>query len=113
MFWSQLYQAEIVTRDAQFAVDNDDVSGITLWQFSDIKADDDSTRSCGQCKYLPHSQSLSVPWDCGYIDVSCGRPGGENHKGIVDFWRRQKMDFPLVAGIYAGAKEKNEKNQEL
>ena len=24
-------------------------SGLTLWQFSDIKANDDSTRQCGQC----------------------------------------------------------------
>jgi len=99
-FWSQLFQSEVVQRDAEFAVATDLVSGITIWQFSDIKADDHDTTTCGQCQYFPHPPSLSVPWNCSYISVSCGRPGGENHKGGVDFWRREKLVFTTLQNIY-------------
>ena len=37
---------------------------------------------------------------CGYINVSCHRPGGENHKGSVDFWRRTKSAFDAVKDLY-------------
>ena len=30
--WSQKYQVEVVERDAQFAMSNDNISGITIWQ---------------------------------------------------------------------------------
>ena len=63
--------------------------------------------SCGQCDYLPHPNNLSVPWDCGYINVNCGRPNGYNHKGTVDAWRRKKESFPVIAGIYAKASEQS------
>ncbi len=33
---------------------------------------------------------------CDYIDVNCSRPGGENNKGVVDFWRRKKDAFYVV-----------------
>jgi len=92
-YWSQLYQSEVVERSAQFAATYDSVSGITIWQFADIKADDSDTKKCGSCQYYPHPPSLSVAWNCSYIDVKCGRPGGENHKGAVDFWRREKIDY--------------------
>lgn len=104
-FWSQNYQAKVVERDAQFAVDNDTVSGITVWQYCDIKANDGDTVKCGHCDYLPHPPSLSTPWDCGYISVSCSRPGGENHKGMVDFWRRKKQIFPILQKIYGGPRK--------
>jgi len=100
-YWSQLFQSEVVGLSAEFAVtDSDLVSGITVWQFNDIKGNDDATTQCGQCKYKPHPPSLSVPWDCAYISTSCGRPGGENHKGAVDFWRREKVAFKTLQGIY-------------
>lgn len=101
--WSQAFQKNLVSADASFLVNSSRVSGLTLWQFSDIKANDQSTAQCGQCDYLPHPNNLTVPWDCGYIDVTCGRPGGENHKGAVDFWRRTKEEYPVLAGIYAHA----------
>ena len=67
--------------------------------------------SCGQCVYAPNNGDLSVPWDCLYINVECGggadclnkpcgRPGGENHKGAVDFWRRKKQSYSAVASLY-------------
>jgi len=99
-FWSQGYQSEVVQRDASFAMSNNSISGLTIWQFGDIKANDGDTKSCGQCLYYPHPPSLSVPWNCEDISTSCGRPGGENHKGVVDFWRRQKASFKTLQAIY-------------
>jgi hypothetical protein len=87
--------------DATVIANNTRVSGLTIWQFGDIKANDQSTQQCGQCDYLPHPNNLTVPWDCGFIDTTCGRPGGYNHKGVVDFWRRQKEEYPVIAAIYA------------
>jgi hypothetical protein len=100
VFWSQAYQTRLVTTDAAFIANNTRISGLTLWQFSDIKANDQSTEQCGQCQYLPHPNNLTVPWDCASISVSCGRPGGENHKGAVDFWRREKEEFGPLAAIF-------------
>ena len=59
--------------------------------------------SCGQCVYFPHPDDLSVPWNCSYIDVSCGRPNGMNHKGTVDWWRREKEAFPVIEKLFAAA----------
>ena len=50
--------------------------------------------------YLPHPPNLTVPWDCAFVDVSCGRPKGENNKGSMDLWRREKLVFGAVAAIY-------------
>lgn len=100
-FWSQQYQKWLVAADASFISNNTRVSGLTLWQFSDIKANDASTAECGQCTYFPHPPSLSTPWNCSYVNVNCGRPKGENNKGIVDFWRRPKEDFDSIASIFA------------
>lgn len=102
VFWSQKYQKSLVTADAAYLAGNPRVTGLTLWQFSDIKANDDSTRACGPCEYLPHPASLSTPWDCAYVgNVNCGRPKAENNKGVVDFWRRKKEDFSDVAAIFS------------
>jgi len=102
-YWSQGYQSDVVGVEAGWAVKNDSVSGLTLWQFGDIEANDGDTKNCGQCKYEPHPPSLSEPWTCGYISVGCGRPGGENHKGCVDFWRRKKEGFTTIQKIYTAA----------
>jgi hypothetical protein len=67
---------------------------------TDTKGNDESTKQCGSCVYEPHPPSLSVPWNCSFIDVTCGRPGGVNHKGAVDLWRRTKEEFAAVAAIY-------------
>jgi hypothetical protein len=101
--WSQKFQAEVHNATATLAISDDSFSGITIWQFSDIKANDDATQKCGQCLYKNHPKSLSFPWDCAYINVTCGRPGGENHKGVVDFWRREKLGFEVLTKIYQKA----------
>lgn len=104
--WSLQYQAALVANDATVILGSDRVSGLTLWQFADIKANDGDTVSCGQCEYLPHPNNLSVPWDCAYIAVPlCHRPRGENNKGAVDMWRRKKPVFDVVSKIYLAAQE--------
>jgi beta-glucuronidase len=39
------------------------------------------------------------PPNCSYINIT-SRPGGVNHKGVVDFWRRPKPAYQLVAAKY-------------
>jgi len=85
----------IAPTNMQFAI-----TGMTIWQFNDIKGNDQSNQQCGPCKYFSHPANLTVPWDCEYIDVNCGRPGGENHKGSIDFWRRIKTAYGIVSKIY-------------
>ena len=46
------------------------------------------------------------PPNCTYIEIN-GRPGGENHKGSLDFWRREKPAFGIVAAKYAKANAAN------
>ena len=60
---------------------------------------DAATKACGSCKYTA-PYNASVPNDCAYITARCWRPGGENHKGLVDFWRRPKLAFETVRGLY-------------
>ena len=57
-------------------------------------------QAAGPCDYSPPCTDLSTPCDCVYINANVGRPGGENHKGVVDFWRRPKEEFAAVAAIY-------------
>ena len=79
--WSQGYQSEIVAADATFAMGNDHVSGLTIWQMTDIKANIGDTKECGACEYAPHPQNITVPWNCASSSDRCGRPRGENNKG--------------------------------
>lgn len=111
-FWSQKYQAALTVADATFLVNNNNVSAFSLWLLHDFKVDDEQ---CGQCVYVQTpavvAGNLTVPWDCAYVNVECGggadclhkpcgRPAGMNHKGAVDFWRRKKESFDLLAAVY-------------
>jgi hypothetical protein len=102
LYWSQTFQAALVTADVAAIASNPRVSGLTVWQFSDIKVE-----GCPQCDYpTPWPATLTQPWNCSAISTACGRPGGENHKGAVDAWRRPKLEFGLVAaqyGVYGAA----------
>eukprot|EP01062_Namystynia_karyoxenos_P020950 TRINITY_DN17948_c0_g3_i1.p1 TRINITY_DN17948_c0_g3~~TRINITY_DN17948_c0_g3_i1.p1 ORF type:complete len:621 (+),score=193.70 TRINITY_DN17948_c0_g3_i1:76-1938(+) len=99
--WTQKYQVQLIERDVQVALQNDNISGITLWHFFDFKVDDSAIRQCGHCDYIPST----FPPNCSYIDVTCRRPGGENHKGVVDFWRREKQALPVVGKLYNDYKD--------
>jgi len=94
--WTQRYQVEVVARDVDAALNSSRISGITLWHWSDFKANDHDTAECGPCEYSPGVE----PPTCSYINVNCSRPGGENHKGVVDFWRREKQAYAAVASRY-------------
>lgn len=102
--WSQAYQRLIVPTEAQFAATNPNISALTIWQFNDIKASMGS-QAAGSCDYSPPCVDLSKPCNCAYISTSSGRPGGENHKGVVDFWRRTKEEFGPIAAIYKSGLE--------
>lgn len=94
--WTQKYQVEVIERDVDVALQNDKISGITLWHYFDFKGNDGAEEKCGPCDYIPGVD----PPTCAYINVDCNRPGGENHKGVVDFWRRVKQAYPVVAAKY-------------
>lgn len=94
--WTQWYQTEVIAADVDVALAHPNISGITLWHFFDFKANDGDTSKCGPCEYIDGSD----PPTCAYINVSCGRPTGANHKGVVDFWRREKQAYHVVAQKY-------------
>jgi hypothetical protein len=98
--WSQAFQEALVTADINSIASSARVSGITVWQMTDIKVDN---TGCPQCVYeQPTPPTLSEPWTCAYINpTGCARPGGENHKGVVDAWRRQKLEAAPIAALYA------------
>ena len=92
--WTLKYQTEIVTRDVDVAIANSNISGITIWHFFDFKVDDAQENNTA-CQYIPDM----FPPNCSYINIT-SRPGGVNHKGVVDFWRRPKPAYQLVAAKY-------------
>lgn len=64
--------------------------------YSDFKVNDKWENNT-HCDYLPSV----TPKTCGFIDVeSSFRPGGANHKGSIDFFRRPKPVFSIVASQY-------------
>ena len=89
----------MLARDVDAALGGASISGLTLWHFFDFKGDDAAQKQCGPCDYL---EGVSPP-TCGHISSSCWRPGGENHKGSLDFWRREKPAFTQTAASYAKA----------
>jgi beta-glucuronidase len=98
--WTIPYQTEIIRQDVENALLNSNISGIALWHFFDFKVDDKWENNT-HCDYLPDVE----PPTCGYIYVNTtspsGRPGGANHKGVMDFFRRPKPAYAMVAQRYA------------
>ncbi|ETO00451.1 Beta-galactosidase [Reticulomyxa filosa] len=92
--WSQMYHEQVVEAEITTMFVSPYISGMTMWQFADIKANDQDTALCGRCDYIPNSNN------CSYIDINCKRPGGENHKGGVDFWRRPKRAYQVLKQLY-------------
>ncbi len=70
------------------------VLGVHDIQFADIKADDEDTSNCGRCDYYPGTNN------CSFINTTCYRPGGENHKGMIDFWRRPKLSYNFTQALF-------------
>mmetsp|Transcript_3081 Transcript_3081/g.5710 ORF Transcript_3081/g.5710 Transcript_3081/m.5710 type:complete len:626 (-) Transcript_3081:166-2043(-) len=97
--WTLKYQTEVIQRDVEVGLKDSNISGFTLWHLYDFKGNDGATASCGHCDYVPNV----YPPICGYINVSCSRPGGLNHKGSVDFWRRIKPAYKAVSVMFKNA----------
>jgi beta-glucuronidase len=97
--WTLEYQTKVITKGVDTAIANPNISGICLWHFFDFKVDDKWENNT-HCDYLPYVE----PPTCGYINVSTtsvgGRPGGLNHKGAFDFYRRPKPVFSIVAAKF-------------
>jgi beta-glucuronidase len=97
--WTLEYQSQIISQDVDHAIANPNISGIALWHFFDFKVNDGWQHNTA-CDYLPNV----TPPTCGYIDVdtttASGRPGGLNHKGVLDYYRREKPIFRIVADKY-------------
>lgn len=72
--WSLEYQATVDQLDARVAMIDENITGLSLWQFCDIKVDQQNT--------------------------STGRPGGINNKGVVDEYRVPKLAASAVAAEY-------------
>ncbi len=98
--WTIPYQTSIIQQDVDTALSNSNISGICLWHFFDFKVNDKWENNT-HCDYLPDVE----PPTCGYIAVNTssasGRPGGANHKGVLDFFRRPKPAYAMVAAKYA------------
>lgn len=73
--WSEEYQSVVDGADTMEAMTNENITGISLWQFCDIKVDQTNT--------------------------SGGRPGGINNKGVVSQWREPKPAAAVVAAAYS------------
>lgn len=114
--WTTKYQAQVLSADVDAALAIGNLSGVSLFQFFDIKVSDEKTRLCPPCDYLPGVQ----PPTCGYIKAGpwddypdppfphaskCGRPGGLNHKGVLDPWRRKKEGYHVVAAKFNNASD--------
>ena len=101
--WTLEYQKQVLIQDVDVAIANPNISGISLWHFFDFKADDQWENNT-HCDYIPEV----YPPTCQYISVNStlasGRPGGKNHKGSLDFWRRTKPGFYAVAERYNATK---------
>ena len=76
--WSEELQAEIVRRDVQAALDDDNIAGICVWQLLDIAVDP---------KYWPAEK----------------RPGGKNNKGVLGDRRAPKLAASAVATAFRAA----------
>lgn len=67
--WSEERQADILDEQLSVVLANDDVTGVFIWQFCDVRVDESWFSS---------------------------RPRCENNKGIVDEYRRKKLAFETV-----------------
>ncbi|EOD38574.1 hypothetical protein EMIHUDRAFT_454612 [Emiliania huxleyi CCMP1516] len=100
--WTLQYQSAVIGEDVDVALANDRISGISLWHFYDFK------ENGTHCTYdhpppttFEELRRLGPP-NCTAIAPTF-RPGGTNHKGVLDFWRRPKPAFAMVAAKYRAA----------
>jgi beta-glucuronidase len=125
--WSQTYQAKLLTDVVSEAFSSARISGFSLWQLTDIKADDDHIRACGACtlddtaaaaasaKAGSDQAKTAPPQDCATYTSACGfpfatsRPAGLNHKGLVDYWRRPKASFWALSRMFEAERRREQR----
>merc|ERR1711971_255093 len=87
------------------AINDDSISGISVWHFFDFKTSGIQQENNTHCHYdHPPPETFEElkrvgPPNCTLI-TAASRPGGANVKGMVDFWRREKPVFRVVAAQY-------------
>ena len=81
-FWSEEYQADLLTEVCRYFKDNQRFSGLALWHFADAKT---------------YSATAGV----------MGRPRGFNNKGTLDEYRRPKLAYDRVKEEFGKIKHKN------
>eukprot|EP00980_Cylindrotheca_fusiformis_P000474 scaffold119_cov131-Cylindrotheca_fusiformis.AAC.4 len=91
--WTCSYQTQVLSEDVEVALSNPNISGVALWHFFDFKVND-AFENNTHCDFVEPSV---YPPKCAYINATSRRPGGKNHKGVVDFWRRKKPSFEEVS----------------
>ena len=72
--WTEEFQAELLALVCREVVDNDNIAGVSLWQFYDCR-----TYNCGR---------------------ALRRPRAFNNKGLLDEYRRPKMAYHRVKQIF-------------
>ena len=77
--WSEERQARIIDRQLEVTLSDEDIVGVFLWQFSDVRVDESWFSS---------------------------RPRCENNKGIVDEYRRKKLAFETVKRHFTSDKKR-------
>ena len=77
--WSEERQASIIDTQLSVALSNEDIMGVFIWQFCDVRVDESWFSS---------------------------RPRCENNKGIVDEYRRKKLAFETVKHHFMAEKNK-------
>ena len=98
--WGQAYQARVVKATASVACENSAFSGVALWQFADIKANDISTNAGCGCVEMANGQRDCAHVKTGNCTRGFARPKGENNKGVVDFWRRPKVAYEAAKSVF-------------
>ena len=98
--WGQAYQAGVVKATASVACENSAFSGVALWQFADIKANDISTNAGCGCVEMANGQRDCAHVKTGNCTRGFARPKGENNKGVVDFWRRPKVAYEAAKSVF-------------
>ena len=91
-----------MTANAEFAIQDARVDGISLWQFADHKGNENASCVCELYGPGFEPSNLSHAWDCLQVNSTCHRPKGENNKGAVDMWRRPKRAFAAAKAAFRG-----------
>ena len=77
--WSEERQASIIDNQLSIVLGNEDIAGVFIWQFCDVRVDESWFSS---------------------------RPRCENNKGVVDEYRRKKLAFETVKRHFQAEKNK-------